>query len=127
MRTGSIGNRSADDMIRTLIEPKKSVIASTRKKLLERGYVEEVEYDAINIEPVLIYSKSDVKVMFLRHKWETLAQIPLQSISNHNELLGSSEGKLNSFLLTDEEGNQWLKFKLPEYEEKALETLDSVR
>ena len=113
-------------MIRTLVEPKKSVISSARKKLLERGYVEEVEYDAINIEPVLIYSKSEVKVIFLTHKWETLAQIPLLSVPNQKELLGSAERKLSSFLVTDEEGNQWLKFKLPEYEEKALETLDSM-
>ncbi len=114
-------------MIRTLAEPKKSIIASTRKKLLDRGYLEEVEYDAINIEPVLIYSKSNIKVIFLRHKWETFAQIPLGSIPNQNELLGSSVGNLSSFLVTDEEGNQWLKFKLPEYEGKALETLDSVQ
>ena len=126
MRTGSVGNRSADDMIRTLVEPKKTVISSLRKKLLERGYVEEVEYDAINIEPVLIYSKSHVNVIFLRHKWETSAQIALQSISNRNELLGSDGGKLSRFLITDEEGNQWLKFKLPEFEENAVETLDSI-
>jgi len=122
-----VGNRSAEDMIRTMVEPKKSVISSARKKLLDRGYAEEVEYDAINIEPVLIYSKSDAKVMFLRHKWETSAQIALQSIPDQNELLGSEQGKLGSFLVTDEEGNKWLKFKLPEYEQKAFETLDSIK
>ncbi|HXQ92221.1 MAG TPA: hypothetical protein VN739_04385 [Nitrososphaerales archaeon] len=110
-----------------MVEPKKSVISSARKKLLDRGYAEEVEYDAINIEPVLIYSKSDAKVMFLRHKWETSAQIALQSIPDQNELLGSEQGKLGSFLVTDEEGNKWLKFKLPEYEQKAFETLDSIK
>ena len=98
-----------------------------RKKLLERGYMEEVEYDAINIEPVLIYSKSDVKVIFLRHKWETSAQIALQLVPNQSELLGSDQEKLSNFLVTDEEGNQWLKFKLPEYEKRALQTLESIR
>jgi hypothetical protein len=110
-----------------MVEPKKSVISSSRKKLLDRGYVEEVEYDAINIEPVLIYSKSDTKVIFLRHKWETSAQIALLSIHNQNELLRVEDGKLDTFLVVDEEGNKWLKFKLPEYEVKAFEILDSIK
>jgi hypothetical protein len=96
-----------------------------RRKLLDRGYAEEVEYDAINIEPVLIYSKSEVKTIFLRHKWETNAQIPLKLVNDQKEIPGLIEGKLNSFLVT-EDGNQSLKFRLPEDEEKALETLDSL-
>ena len=106
-------------MIRTLVEPKKTVITSTRQKLLDRGYAEEVEYDAINIEPVLIYSKSEVKTIFLRHKWVTSAEIPLQLVTNQKEIHGLIEGKLSSFLVT-EDGNQWLKFRLPEDEEKLL-------
>jgi len=112
-------------MIRTLVEPKKTVITSMRRKLLDRGYAEEVEYDAINIEPVLIYSKSEVKTIFLRHKWQTSAQIPLELVTNQKEIHGLIEGKLSSFLVT-EDGNQSLKFRLPEDEEKALETLDSL-
>ena len=57
MRTGAVGNRSAEDMVNTLVEPKKTVISSMRSKLITQGYSEEVEYDAINIEPVLIYSR----------------------------------------------------------------------
>ena len=124
LRTGSAGNRSADDMIGTLVEPKKSAILSIRKRLLERGYLEEVEYDAINVEPVLIYSKSDIKAIFLRHKWETSGQIPFHLVQDR--FSNSEESVENRFLFTDEEGNRWLKFNLPEQEERALETLDSI-
>jgi hypothetical protein len=122
MRTGSVGNRSADDMIRTLVEPKKSTIISARKKLLERGFTEEIEYDAINIEPVLIYSRSGDKVILLRHKWETIAQIPLLESSNEKEFLSQNQGRMNNFLVKDEQGNAFLEFGLPEFEKEAFET-----
>ena len=43
-------------MVKTLVEPKKTIISSIRSKLLAVGLEEEVEYDSINIEPVLIYT-----------------------------------------------------------------------
>ena len=79
MRTGSVGNRSADEMVKTLVESKKTVISSIRDKLIADGYAEDVEYDAINIEPVLIYSKSEKCSLFVRHKWALVALIPIQS------------------------------------------------
>ena len=66
-------------MVRTLVEPKKTVISSIRDKLIAEGYSEEVEYDAINIEPVLIYSKSEKRSLFVKHKWALIALIPIQS------------------------------------------------
>ncbi|MGH2639021.1 MAG: hypothetical protein ACRDF4_07050 [Rhabdochlamydiaceae bacterium] len=123
MRTGSIGNRTADDMINTLVEPKKKVVSSLRNKLLARGYSEEVEYDAINIEPVLIYTNSQGRVIFLRHKWNSIALIPIQSEEDRKIISLSSEKNFMKFETTDEGGNRWLKFDLPENESDALEAL----
>src|ERR1700730_2852928 len=81
MRTGSIGNRSAEDMIKTLVEPKKTIISSVRDRLLGSGFMEEGEYDSTNIETVLVYSKSERKVVFLKHKWDLVAMIPIKSAS----------------------------------------------
>jgi len=53
LRTGSLGSRNADDMAKALVEPKKTIISSTRSKLLAKGLEEEDEYDSTNIEPDL--------------------------------------------------------------------------
>lgn len=127
MRTGSVGNRSAEDMIRTLVEPKKTILGELRQKLLSLGYNEEVEYDAINIEPVLIYSKSDRKALFVRHKWELVAQIPLQSQDDRKRVLESfHEMPLGNFETTDEQGNHWLKFSLPRDEDVVLQVIEKA-
>ncbi len=120
MRTGAVGNRSAEDMVNTLAEPKKSVVSSIRKKLLTSGFSEEVEYDSINIEPVLIYSKSDSRVLFLKHKWELTALIPMISRQTSEKIKSAVNIDLSKYETTDEEGMNWLKFKLPEDEEGAL-------
>jgi hypothetical protein len=127
MRTGSVGNRSADDMVKTLVEPKKTVISSIRSKLIAEGYLEEVEYDAINIEPVLIYSKSEKRTLFVKHKWALTALIPIQSdedrirIFSRIEEIGPSR-----YETTDEEGNLWLEFELPRDEDVVLKALKRI-
>lgn len=124
MRTGSVGNRSAEDMVKTLVEPKRSVISSLRNKLLSKGFLEDVEYDAINIEPVLIYSKSGSSVLFVKHKWALVALIPLESDLDRARILSSaSELHTEKYETTDEEGIHWLKFQLPEDEDTIMKLL----
>jgi hypothetical protein len=120
LRTGAVGNRTADDMVNTLVEPKKSVLSSIRKKLLASGFSEEVEYDSINIEPVLIYSKSDTKVLFLKHKWELTALIPIISDETKEKIQSILKIDLSKYETNNEEGKSWLKLKLPEDEDTAL-------
>ncbi|MCL4518727.1 MAG: hypothetical protein M1587_05970 [Thaumarchaeota archaeon] len=105
LRTGSIGNRSAEDLVKTLVEPKKNVISAVRNRLLSLGYSEEVEYDAVNIEPVLIYNKAE-QVVLLKHKWDLVAMIPIKS-----EVAGPASFK--EFETQDEDGNKWFRFNLP--------------
>jgi hypothetical protein len=127
VRTGSVGNRSADDMVRTLVEPKKTVISSIRNKLLTDGFSEEVEYDAINIEPVLIYSKSEKRVLFVKHKWALTALIPIQTDEDRNRIfLNVEEIDPSKFETTDEEGNRWLEFQLPCDEDLVMKTLQKI-
>jgi hypothetical protein len=127
VRTGSVGNRSADDMVKTLVEPKKIVITSIRTKLIAEGFSEEVEYDAINIEPVLIYSKSEKRVLFLRHKWELTALIPIQSKEDRARIFSNAEEiDPAKYETTDEEGNRWLRFQLPSEEETVLKALQKI-
>ena len=123
MRTGSVGNRSAEDMVRTLVEPKKSAISSLRNKLLAMGLSEDVEYDAINIEPVLIYSKSEERSVFLKHKWETIALIPIQTEKERSNF-SKYGGAIKKFEFADEEGNLWLKFLLPMEEQNLIDLLE---
>ena len=127
MRTGAVGNRSADDMVNTLVEPKKSVISSIRSELITQGYAEEVEYDAINIEPVLIYSKSDKRELFVKHKWALSAMIPVQS-KEDRECIFSNAKDLDpaKYEIVDEEGNCWLKFDLPDDRQMVLKMLQKI-
>jgi hypothetical protein len=123
LRTGSVGNRSAEDMVNTLTKEKKVIIGSVRRLLLDRGYLEDVEYDSINIEPVLIYSKSDKNVVFVRHKWETNATIPFQD-SDNRDMSKINGQAIAEFLVTDEEGNKSLKFKLPDQAKALIQIVD---
>ena len=104
-------------MVKTLVEPKKTVISSLRARLLSIGFQEEVEYDPINIEPVLIYSRlQDEQSVLVKHKWELIALVPMQTEKQRNFAQNSSQ-PLSEFDYEDEEGNLWLKFQLPKDEE----------
>ena len=116
-----MGNRNAEDMVKTLVKEKKVIITSVRDALLHRGYLEDVEYDSINIEPVLIFSKAEKNVVLVRHKWETNATIPFQDSETLEKIV---DQKIASFLTTDEEGKNLLRFKLPDQEKDLLLTLD---
>jgi len=126
MRTGSVGNRSADDIVNTLPKEKKQVISSVRKLLLDRGLLEDVEYDSINIEPVLKYSKSESDVVFLRHKWELTAMIPVQAPQMITYAEKIFKEKISEYLFIDENGNRWIKFNLPEAEEELRRVMDEL-
>ena len=115
MRTGSVGNRNAEDMVNTLVEPKRIVISSVRTRLLSFGFSEEVEYDAINIEPVLIYNKAE-QVVLLKHKWEVVALVPLSTANANYESLKDLES-------LDEDGNRWLRFDLPSSQDRLFSIL----
>ena len=124
MRTGSIGNRNAEEMVRTLTPEKKQAISSIRSKLLESGYLEDTEYDAVNVEPVLKYSKGEMRMIFVKHKWELSAMIPM---NDSKKGVGDAEfGEIiSNHVITDEEGNRWIKFQLPAEESKALVVLET--
>ena len=121
-----MGNRSADDMVNTLPKEKKQVISSVRKLLLDRGLLEDVEYDSINIEPVLKYSKSESDVVFLRHKWELTAMIPVQALQMITYAEKIFKEKISEYLFIDENGNRWIKFNLPEAEEELRRVMDEL-
>jgi hypothetical protein len=121
MRTGSVGNRNAEDMVNTLPKEKRETITSVRKKLLEKGYLENLEYDSINIEPVLIYSKSEKNTIFVRHKWATLAEIPVTE-----ETQGSLTPELYELLVKDDDGKSLLRLQLPDQEKMLLQILDGT-
>ena len=125
MRTGSVGNRSAEDMVKTLVEPKKTAISSIREKLLNAGYSEEVEYDAINIEPVLTYSISETNTLLVKHKWELTALLPIRS-DTMKQIVLSFDQNLVKYMFVDEDNNRWVKFKLPNDEELILKVLKTL-
>jgi hypothetical protein len=124
VRTGSVGNRSAEDMVRTLVEPKKTVISGLREKLLNAGFLEEVEYDTINIEPVLIYSKGERKIVFVKHKWDLVAMVPMKSSTFPDGFSGKVPEEFSKYQFEDEDANKWLKFSLPLNEEQLFAALD---
>ncbi len=126
MRTGSVGNRNVEDMINTLPEPKKKAIYSLRKILLDHGYLEDAEYDAINVEPVLIYSKSEKNVLVLRHKWELSATILVPDPEKLKEDNDTMDMSLHDSLVIDEDGKHWLKFSLPKEESMILRVLEDL-
>lgn len=111
--------------MRTLVEPKKNAISSIRQKLLAAGYSEEVEYDSVNIEPVLIYSVSEKNVLFVKHKWELTALIPIRS-ENKNEVVTITKEDLSKYEHVDDDGNRWLKFALPNDEELIIRILKTL-
>lgn len=126
MRTGSVGNRNAEDIVKTLPEEKRGPLSSTRKIMLDRGYSEEIEYDAISVEPVLTYSKSENQVIALRYKWEVCASIFLGTYERFDELEKPVKDRLANFQITDDDGNRWLKFGLPEQQDIFLYGLEKL-
>jgi hypothetical protein len=114
-------------MVRTLVEPKKSSISSMRKKLLALGFSEEVEFDPIEIEPVMIYSKSGERTVFLKHKWATVALVLLISPEKEKELSEKFPGLLSNRLEENlQDGTRWMRFSLPQDEEEVIETLNFI-
>ena len=126
MRTGSLGSRNAEDMVKTLVEPKRLYISSVRQKLLARSLEEEVEYDSINIEPVLIYGfeNSDRRV-FVKHKWECVILVRLNSREEVRTLM-SEDQTYSTTEENDQDGTLWAKFNLPEGEALALRLVDEL-
>jgi len=113
-------------MVKSLVEPKRTIIESIRQKILRLHFVEEVEFDPIEIEPVIIYSKFGKRRIFLKHKWDTIALVLLASKEKGDEIakkLGVNQDKLEA---NEEDGTSWLKFQLPAEENLALETLSLV-
>ena len=106
-------------MVSTLVEPKKTWISQVRTRLLSAGFLEEVEYDSINIEPVLIYSNATGKSVFLKHKWDVVAMLPLKASDRP-----ADNSELIRFVFSDEEGNDWLRFQLPADESFLLKHLE---
>ncbi len=106
-------------MVKTLVEPKKTIISSIRSKLLAKGLEEEVEYDSINIEPVLIYSFSKDRRVFVKHKWETVVLVRLSSREEAKGII--SETNIHFDIEeNDQDGTVWARFLLPKDEDAAL-------
>jgi hypothetical protein len=111
-------------LVRTLPESKKTPISSIRSELLKRGFQEELENDAINVEPVLIYSKSENDTVVVRFKWELNCAILVSNIQKFNS--SPPRTTYSKFLIKDEDDRFWMKFNLPENETEALGALDSL-
>lgn len=111
--------------MKTLPEQKRNPISAIRSKLLSRGYQEEMEYDAINVEPVLTYSKSQNDILFVRFKWELSCSILLTDVQKLSfSFLGSSS--ISKYLTKDGEDRSWLKYAIPEQESEIFLLLDKM-
>lgn len=112
-------------MVKTLVEPKRAIISSVREKLIALNYSEEVEFDPIEIEPVIIYSLGGKRRVFLKHKWATVAllivddkETAMKTISN----LGLETSRLEA---NNEDGTIWIRFELPADEKSFQKALRS--
>jgi hypothetical protein len=114
-------------MVKTLVSSKKAIIAPIRDRLLAEGYSEDIEYDAINVEPVMIYRKATEKVVFIRHKWELVALVPVSSDETRMKVRTSyPDFNLSEFEALDEQGNSWFRFHLPEEDDLVFKILESL-
>lgn len=77
MRTGSIGNRDAESLINSLVEPKKTILSDLRKELISMGFAEEAGYDPINVESFVSYSSLGVNRFIFKHKWSLVVTLIL--------------------------------------------------
>jgi hypothetical protein len=110
MRTGSVGNRDAETLIGTLVEPKRSVLGKLRGMLLSSGYSEETGYDAINVESYVSYSISKRPRFILKHKWELAVFVVLENRSEQMKLLEKFPIiKGRHFEENPDDGGLWIK------------------
>jgi hypothetical protein len=110
MRTGSIGNRDAETLINTLVEPKKSILTKLRHVLLTCGFVEEAGYDAINVESYVSYSISNTTRFIAKFKWELAVFLLLQNQEEQSNLmLNVAATKEKQVEQNSEDGTFWLK------------------
>jgi hypothetical protein len=109
LRTGSIGNRDAESLINTLVEPKKSILSKLRDDLLSYGYSEEAGYDPINVESYVSYSISGVTRFIFKHKWELVVLFVIANPEEKEKVarmfpsVGSKKIEVN-----DVDGTTWL-------------------
>lgn len=113
MRTGSVGNRTVDDMVKTLVEPKKAIISSVREKLIALNFSEEVEFDPIEIEPVIIYSLGGKRRIFLKHKWATVALLLFDDKETGKKAISNLGLEPSRLEANNEDGTTWIRFELP--------------
>jgi hypothetical protein len=110
LRTGSFGNRDAESLISTLVEPKRNVLMKLRTGFLSRGYFEEAGYDPINVESYVSYSISSVSRFVFKHKWELAVIMVLQDQKEQTELLAQFPPlKEREFEHNSEDGTLWLE------------------
>ncbi|HKW05445.1 MAG TPA: hypothetical protein VJN71_09120 [Nitrososphaerales archaeon] len=88
MRTGSIGNRDAESLINSLVEPKKTILGDLRKELLSMGFAEEAGYDPINVESFVSYSSLGVNRFILKHKWLLVVTLVLSGSVERESIIG---------------------------------------
>ena len=120
LRTGSIGNRDAETLINTLVEPKRSILLKLRSALLSQGYSEEAGYDAINIESYVSFSISNVLRFILKHKWELAVILVIQNQKEQTALVNQFPAiKERQFEQNTDDGTLWLKFD-PAAEEQLI-------
>jgi hypothetical protein len=79
LRTGSVGGRNAEDLIKTISVEKRKFILEVREILFSLAYSEDVEYDAINVESVIVYSKHGTQRFLLKHKWDLSVHLIVHS------------------------------------------------
>lgn len=109
LRTGSIGNRDAESLINTLVEPKRSILSKLRNDLLGMGYSEEAGYDPINVESYVSFSIAGVTRFIFKHKWE-LGVLFVIANSEEKEKALKKYPELNSkkIELNDEDSTMWV-------------------
>jgi hypothetical protein len=120
LRTGSIGNRDAESLINTLVEPKKSILGELRYRLVSLGYQEETGYDAINVESYVAYSRFGKLRFILKHKWEIGVYLVLHE-ENEKDRVGLKLATLKDRKIEKNENDEtsWLKLN-PETDAKLI-------
>ncbi|MGI0079505.1 MAG: hypothetical protein ACRECH_07765 [Nitrososphaerales archaeon] len=108
LRTGSIGNRDAETLINTLVEPKRSLLGDLRRELISLGFSEETGFDAINIESFVSYSFSGSTRFIFKHKWNLVVVLIIYSEAE-KELIVRKFPKISNFAFArnEEDGTIW--------------------
>jgi len=111
MRTGSIGGRSVDDLIGTIGEDKRLLVLDIRSKLLALGFEEEVDYDPINVESVIIFSREGKQRFRLKYKWAVKTFFIIHSEEEKHKIQEkfpelSEENRIET---NDADGSRWLE------------------